>query len=155
MLTTRYGQTMNLSLFAAEDFKLTEGDTYSVLINSQDQQALLRNPHCTKKLLNDGKTRLVPSAPTHNYLLQFADAFFNDGAPRRPHVSKVHGHWNLYWLPEMQTIVNSNPQVRSGVYQPGQLIDSHVLTMLPPPPLSQDLHSAPPALRQVPAAKQS
>jgi len=54
---------MNLSLFAAEDFKLTEGDTYSVLINSHDQLALLRNPHCTKKLLNDGKTRLVPSVP--------------------------------------------------------------------------------------------
>ncbi len=28
-------------------------------------------------------------------------------------MSKVHGHWNLYWLPEMQTIVNSNPKVRS------------------------------------------
>ncbi len=68
MLTTGSGQTMNLSLFAAEDFKLTEGDTYSVLINSHDQLALLRNPHCTKKLLNDGKTRLVPSAP-HSQVL--------------------------------------------------------------------------------------
>ena len=45
-------------------------------------------------------------------------------------MSKVHGHWNLYWLPEMQTIVNSNPKVRSRVSQ-SELIDNHVLTMLP------------------------
>ncbi|ELR19936.1 uncharacterized protein ACA1_112090 [Acanthamoeba castellanii str. Neff] len=108
--------TMNLSLFAAEDFKLIEGDTYSVLINSHDQLALLRNPHCTKKLLNDNKTR-------------------------RPHVSKVHGHWNLYWLPEMQTIVNSNPKIYTvhrqlyGKYQ----LRSSLNTIGLKPPTSLDM----------------
>jgi hypothetical protein len=54
------GQTINLGLFANEDFKIEEeGDTYNMLVNNKDQQALLLDTNCVRKEVKGGKKRCV------------------------------------------------------------------------------------------------